>query len=299
MLDSCKMLQGSMKHSIRFCGIFPSLKHNFIVYRSSKVSSRPDCIFEIHQLWLSGFSMVYSNCCCSCSLESEIIKIGQSSPKMHSNNILNSQDSTILNACTKKSVNLLNTPRIIQFGWALNYSGQEFRCVVNWCSLRSCAKNMTITIGIINPRQEMGLECGWRHVQKRWAENLEDFEKDSVEFRPWCWEVGVRPWCWEVGVRSWCWEVGVRPWCWEVGVRPCSWGFEIGPCRQTIERLRMEFSAIELSSLPSRHVVGVLKISTDRDLKHYKMHWAFVGSDSMVSIKKLSLSSCRRTEARS
>ena len=31
--------------------IFPSLKQNFIAYRSSKVSSRPDCIFEIHQLW--------------------------------------------------------------------------------------------------------------------------------------------------------------------------------------------------------------------------------------------------------
>ena len=30
---------------------FPSLKQNFIGYRSSKVSSRPDCIFEIHQLW--------------------------------------------------------------------------------------------------------------------------------------------------------------------------------------------------------------------------------------------------------
>ena len=27
---------------------FPSLKQNFIAYRSSKVSSRPDCIFEIH-----------------------------------------------------------------------------------------------------------------------------------------------------------------------------------------------------------------------------------------------------------
>ena len=29
---------------------FPSLKQNFITYRTSKVSSRPDCIFEIHQL---------------------------------------------------------------------------------------------------------------------------------------------------------------------------------------------------------------------------------------------------------
>ena len=36
---------------------FPSLKQNFIAYRSSKVSSRPDCIFEIHYLWQSGFSI--------------------------------------------------------------------------------------------------------------------------------------------------------------------------------------------------------------------------------------------------
>ena len=42
---------------------FPSLKQNFIAYRSSKVSSRPHCIFEIHQLWQSGFSKVYSNYC--------------------------------------------------------------------------------------------------------------------------------------------------------------------------------------------------------------------------------------------
>ena len=27
---------------------FPSFKQNFIAYRSSKVSSRPDCLFEIH-----------------------------------------------------------------------------------------------------------------------------------------------------------------------------------------------------------------------------------------------------------
>ena len=37
---------------------FPSLKQNFIAYRFSKVSSHPDCIFEIHQLWQSGFSRV-------------------------------------------------------------------------------------------------------------------------------------------------------------------------------------------------------------------------------------------------
>ena len=32
---------------------FPSLKQNFLEYRSSKVSFSPDCIFEIHQLWQS------------------------------------------------------------------------------------------------------------------------------------------------------------------------------------------------------------------------------------------------------
>ena len=82
---------------------FSSLKQNFIAYRSSKVSSCPDYIFEIHQLWQSGFSRVYFSFCCSCSFEPESIKISQSTHKMYSNNILNFQESTtILNAYTKK-----------------------------------------------------------------------------------------------------------------------------------------------------------------------------------------------------
>ena len=89
----------SLKQSLRFCGIFSNLKQNFIAYRSSKVS---DCIFEIHQLWQSGFSRVYSNYYCSCSFEPEIINISQSSHKMYSNNIVNFQESTtILNAYKK------------------------------------------------------------------------------------------------------------------------------------------------------------------------------------------------------
>ena len=77
---------------------FPSLKQNFMAYRSSKVS---DCIFESHQLWQSGFSRVYSNS--SCLFEPEIIKIGQSSYKMYSKNIVNFQESTkILYTHTKK-----------------------------------------------------------------------------------------------------------------------------------------------------------------------------------------------------
>ena len=84
---------------------FPSLKQNLIAYRSSKMS---DWIFESHQLWQSGFSWVYSNCCCSCSFEREIIKIGQSSHKMYSNNIVNCQEfMTILNAHTKKGWKLI------------------------------------------------------------------------------------------------------------------------------------------------------------------------------------------------
>ena len=46
--------KSSLKYSIRFCGIFSK----FIAYRSSNVS---DCIFEIHQLWQSGFSKKSGN----------------------------------------------------------------------------------------------------------------------------------------------------------------------------------------------------------------------------------------------
>ena len=114
--------KSSLKHSIRFCGIFPSLKQNFIAYCSSNVSSRPDCIFEIHQLWQSGLSRVYSNCCCSCSFEPEIIKIGQSS---HSNNIVNFQESTtISNASTKKVWKRIEGPTYMD-EWDLALNIQE------------------------------------------------------------------------------------------------------------------------------------------------------------------------------
>ena len=100
--DAPKAVWSILYVSVAF---FPILKQNFIAYHSSKVSSSPDCIFEIHQLWQSGFSRVYSNSCCSCSFELEIITIGQSSHKMYNNNILNFQESaTILNAHTKKSL---------------------------------------------------------------------------------------------------------------------------------------------------------------------------------------------------
>ena len=135
--------KSSLKHSIHFFGIFSYeeryaiklcfKKQNFIAYRSSKVLSHPVCIFEIHQLWQSGFSRVYSNCCSSCSFERGIIKIGLSSHKMYNNNIVNLQESAIiLNACTKKSGNLLNTPRSFKLLWYLIV----YNCMVSSISIK-------------------------------------------------------------------------------------------------------------------------------------------------------------------
>ena len=106
ILDSCKMVEKQSEAFHTFLWhFFPSLKQNFIAYHSFKVSSRPDCIFEIHQLWQSCFSRVYSNSRCSSSFEPGMIKLGQSSHMMYSHNIVNFQESTtILNACIKKSL---------------------------------------------------------------------------------------------------------------------------------------------------------------------------------------------------
>ena len=69
--------------SLCFCSIFSKFK----------VSSRPDCIFEIYQLWQSVGCI---------PIEAESLKIGQSSHKLYSNNTLNFKESTtMLNSCTK------------------------------------------------------------------------------------------------------------------------------------------------------------------------------------------------------
>ena len=111
----------------------PSLKQNFVAYRSSKVSSRPDSIFEIHQLWQPGFSRVYSNCCCSCSFELEIIKIGQSSHKMYNNDILNFQVSTtILNVRTKKVWKLIEVSTYVLWKCIIYFSSSINLCAYIW-----------------------------------------------------------------------------------------------------------------------------------------------------------------------
>ena len=113
-------------------------------------------------------------------------------------------------------------------------------CVVIWCSLRSRAKDMKITIVIINPQTGNGAGV----CMRRWSREFEDFEKESVDS----------------------WDLTIEVESWSLAVERCSW---------------------------------VFRISTDRGLKHHKMHCAWVGSDSMVSITRIvSLPSCRRTEVR-
>ena len=103
MLDSCKMVGPKAVWSILYVSVafFPILKQNLLYIVLLKC---PDCIFELHQLWQSGFSRMFSNCCCSCSFEAEIIKIGQSSHKMYSNNKVNIQVSMTILKSVKKSL---------------------------------------------------------------------------------------------------------------------------------------------------------------------------------------------------
>ena len=120
---------------------FPSLKQNFIAYCSSEVFWCPDSIFEIHLLWQSGFTRVYSNCCCRCSFERKIIKIGQSSHRMYSNDRVNFQESTILNAHPKKVWKLIVCTSYIYIicvcvcvcgNWNLCFSYLFIFCRVGW-----------------------------------------------------------------------------------------------------------------------------------------------------------------------
>ena len=151
-------LKSSLKYSIRFCGIFLSLKHNFIAYRSF---SRPDCIFEI--LWQSSFSGVYSNCCCSCSFEREIIKIGQSSHKMYSNKILNFQVSmTILNCHKKKVCKLIVCTSYILYSW--HFLKLIFFSTKNSYDLIFLSEHRTIKTDININRHYLLLKSNWKLV---------------------------------------------------------------------------------------------------------------------------------------
>ena len=106
-----------LKHSIRFCGTFPNLKKILLHIELPHV--------QIAFLkFTSKFIRVYSSYWCSCSFEAEIIKIGPSSLKMYSNNILNFQESTsIVNACAKKSGNHVSI-------WPEKYNNGRIYCKI-------------------------------------------------------------------------------------------------------------------------------------------------------------------------
>ena len=81
-------------------------------------------------------------------------------------------------------------------------------------SIRSCAKDMTITIGIINPRKKIGLECKWRHARNRWSWEFEDFEKESVG--SWLWPCRQTAGLSAIETDSWSWgpTMMLRNWDW-------------------------------------------------------------------------------------
>ena len=96
-------------------------------------------------------------------------------------------------------------------GWALNYLSREPRCIVNCCSLRSRAKDMTITIVTINPQTGNGAgvrmtSCPEEMVLRIWG----FWKKESVE----SWTIKARVACSAMG--SWIWTV-----------ERCSWDFRI------------------------------------------------------------------------
>ena len=141
-------------------------------------------------------------------------------------------------------------------------------------SLRSRAKDMTITIVIINTQtgNEAGVWMSSCSEEMRW-----EFGRFWKRFS-WVPTMVLRSWGPTMMLRSWCPTMVLRSWSPTMELK-----VDIGPRRQTIESLLLGHR--ELSSLPLTHVIGALQISTNTNLKHYKMRNAFVGSYSMVSIE--------------
>ena len=103
MLDSCKMIQKQSEAFHTFLWHFFQVQNRILLH-----------IFLLKSPHVQiAFSRVYSNCCCSCSFEPEIIKFGQSSHNMYRIKRMNFQESKlILDAHRKKFGNLSYAPRI-------------------------------------------------------------------------------------------------------------------------------------------------------------------------------------------
>ena len=165
---------------------FRSLKQNIIAYRSSKC---PHCIFEIHQLWKSGFSRVYCNCCCSCSFEAEIIKIGQLSHNMYSSNILDLQESTTI------SGNILKAPPSSRTNW-LEYVLPL--CGINICSFYQAAERYAEDTIFCDGHGWVSIRTNLHTVIKRscFKSNLVGNRKNPYS------DYIVRKWTWPFGFKS-------------------------------------------------------------------------------------------------
>ena len=112
---------------------------------------------------------------------------------------------------------------------------------------RACAKDMTITIVMINSQAGMRLECGWHHAQKRWSWEFEDFEKSHLRL--------------DHGGRE---------------LSFCHGGRELSFCH----------GGRELSSLPLRHVVGIFgSLPTEiLNITRCAVHWDAVSIVRIVSL---------------
>ena len=113
ILDSCKMLQKQSKVFHTFLWHFFQVLNRILFHIILVKCPLVQIVFLKFTSCDNQALVGYSNCCCSCSYEPEIIKIGQSSHKIYSNNTLNFQESpTIWMPVQKMSGNLLHALRI-------------------------------------------------------------------------------------------------------------------------------------------------------------------------------------------
>ena len=87
MHDSCKMVENQSEAFHTFLWHFFHVWNRILLH--IVLLKCQIAFLKFTSKWQSGFSRMYSNCCCSCWFEAEIIKIGQSSHKRYSNNIVN------------------------------------------------------------------------------------------------------------------------------------------------------------------------------------------------------------------
>ena len=142
MLDSCKMVEKQSEAFHMFLWNFFQVLNRILLHIFLLKCTHVQIAFLIITS-RDNQALVYSNCYCSCSFEPEILKIGLSSHKMYTNNVLNFQESTtIVNACTKKSENAL---RMYKNDLALNKL-KGLICQTKPNQKSSCGLNSIITV---------------------------------------------------------------------------------------------------------------------------------------------------------